>query len=114
MLITNNNPALVLLSVWVNPDDPADTVATEIPIVGWRIESGANVAPGDVLLIDSPVCVQVPDDQWAILDRTTGRAEIPLGAGFDTRDEAVKELTRRARGHRSLTASHEGGGARCL
>ncbi|WP_296700711.1 hypothetical protein [Thiocapsa sp. UBA6158] len=108
MLIPNTNPALVLLSVWANPDDPDDTLVTTHPIVGWRVESGSNAAPGDVLLIDSPVCFQAPDDIWGILDRTTGRVELPMEMGFDSRDAAVKELTRRARSQWTPTASHEG------
>lgn len=108
MLIPNHNPAIVLLSVWANPDDPADTLVTTHPIVGWRVEPDTNAAPGDVLLIDSPVCFQVPDDHWGILDRTTGRVELPMEMGFDSRDEAVEELTRRARNQWIPTASHEG------
>lgn len=85
-IIPNTNPAVVIISVDIDPD--GDVVTQEIPVAAWRIDETINVA--------EPVHVAPLDDFWAVLDRTTGQAWSEYGV-FETREQAVRHLGARAR-----------------
>lgn len=81
MIIPNTNPALVVLSIWVNEDDDNDVRSCEMPIVGWHIDIGVFGDDEDVIKVERPVCVGVVDEDWIVLDKVTGKSWKPSGLG---------------------------------
>lgn len=96
-VIPNANPALVVLTVWVEENDDTDWIVREVPIVGWHIDLGAFSDDEDAIRVERPVCVGVVDDDWVILDKATGCAWKPIGLDFETRAAAAAYLKDRAR-----------------
>jgi hypothetical protein len=82
-IVPNSNLRLRLLAV-LGDADPALAPAYDLPILAWYLQAGRHAEP-----IAIPNLRGVP---YAVLDRDTGRAEIPGGRDFASADEALEHL----------------------
>lgn len=86
-IIANTQP-LRLLAAVRDPNTGA-IARQDWPVLAWHLPPGRP---------SEPISVQgLRGITYAVLDTTTGRAEIPGGASFATADEAWAELVRLAR-----------------
>lgn len=86
-LIPNTAPTLRLLAVSWCPDPYGSTV-WESPILAWALAPGADPVP--VTLLD------LAGLSWCVWDRETETGFVPWDRVFDSRAEALAELTTQA------------------
>lgn len=84
-VVSNENPSLRVIALMADADTPLAT-AYEGPIIAWYLKSGRHAEP-----IAIPNLRGVP---YVVLDRDTGRAEIPGGRAFASADDALAHLRR--------------------
>ncbi len=84
-IIPNENPSLRVIALMAKADTPLAT-AYDGPIIAWYLKAGRHSEP-----IAVPSLRGVP---YVVLDRATGRAEIPGGRAFATADDALEHLRR--------------------
>lgn len=82
-IIANENPSLRVIALMAEADTPLAT-AYDGPIIAWYLKAGRHSEP-----IAVPSLRGVP---YVVLDRDTGRAEIPGGRAFATVDAALDHL----------------------